>query len=72
MSVAYTTLFVIFQLPVVFGADWIPYGAINIIFSAGYIYPTLTLLVLWAIAFFLEGVSLLEKECPEIFEKPEI
>ncbi len=71
LSVAYTTLFVIFQLPVVFGADWIPYGAINTIFSAGYIYPTLTLLVLWAIAFFLEGVSLLEKECPEIFKKPE-
>ena len=71
LSVAYTTLFVIFQLPVVFGADWIPYGSINTIFSAGYIYPTLTLLVLWAIAFFLEGVSLLEKECPEIFKKPE-
>ena len=71
LTVAYTTLFVIWQLPVVFGANWIPYGAIMTVFDAGYIYPTLTLLVLWATAFFLEGVERLEKECPDIFKNPE-
>lgn len=71
LSIAYTTLFVVCQFPVVFGAEWIPYGAIVTVFDAGYIYPILTLLVLWAIAFFLEGVSFLEKECPGIFKKPE-
>ena len=67
----YAALFVVFQLPAVFGAGWIPYDTLRTVFDAGNVFFMLTLLVLWEIALFLEGVSMLEKECPELFKKDE-
>ena len=71
LTVTYTVLFVLFQLPAVFSAGWIPYGALKIVFDAGNVCFLLTLLILWETALFLEGVSLLEKECPDLISKTE-
>ena len=71
LTVTYTVLLIFFQLPAVFDAEWIPYGALKTVFDAGNVYFIMTLLVLWEIALFLEGVSLLEKECPELVGKTE-
>ena len=71
LTIAYTTLFAVWLVPVMFGADWIPYGVILTVFDSGYVYPIITLMFLWAVVFFLEGVKHLEEECPEIFKKPE-
>lgn len=68
LTTVYALIFVLYQAPAVFGADWIPYGFISMLFDAGYIYPTITLLALWEISFFLEGVKLLAKECPQLIE----
>ncbi len=66
LSAVYALVFVTYQVPAMFGADWIPYGFISMLFDAGYIYPTLTLLILWEVFFFLEGIKRLEAECPEL------
>lgn len=68
LSVIYIVLFIAYQMPAVFGADWIPYGFISMLFSAGYMYPTITMLVLWETVFFLEGIERVEEECPELLE----
>lgn len=67
LSAIYAVLFVVYQLPAVFSADWIRYDIVLNLFNAGYIYPTITLLVLWEVHFFLEGIKRLEDECPELF-----
>ncbi len=66
LSVLYVLLFVVFQIPAMFGADWIPYKHISILFGAGYIYPTITLLGLLEMYLFLEGIKRVEAECPEL------
>lgn len=69
LTITYTVLVILFQIPALFSAEWIPYNVLATVFDAGNIYYILTLLVLWQMAFFLEGVSLLEKECPELLNK---
>ncbi len=69
LSAAYALVFVIYQIPAMFGAGWIPFDFIKMVFDSGYIYPTITLLVLWEGYFFLEGIRLLEKECPELLKE---
>ncbi len=66
LSAIYALIFVAYQIPAMFGADWIPYSFISMLFDAGYIYPTITLLALWEMYFFLEGIKRLEEECPEL------
>ena len=66
LSVLYALVFVAYLVPALFGASWIPYGVISAVFGAGYIYPTITLLALWASYFFLMGIKQLLEECPDI------
>lgn len=66
LSLVYIFVFIEFQIPAIFGADWIPYDIISMLFSAGYIYPSITLLALWEMFFFLEGIKRVEEECPEV------
>ena len=68
LSVAYALVFIIYQIPAVFGASWIPYKFISLLFDSGYLYPTLTLVVLWQVYFFIEGIKCVESECPELLE----
>ena len=65
LSAAYALIFVLYLIPALFGAAWLPYGLISGIFKAGYIYPTITLLTLWQAYFFIAGIRRLEDECPE-------
>ncbi len=69
LTVIYALVFVAYLIPALFGADWIPYGFISMLFSAGYIYPTISLLALWQLYFFLEGIERLEDECPELLHE---
>ena len=71
LSAVYALVFVAYLVPGVFGADWIPYDFISMVFSSGYIYPTITLLALWEMYFFLEGIKRVEEECPEILRDDE-
>lgn len=66
ISALYGVVFTLYQVPAVFAADWIPYDFISMLFSAGYLYPIITLLMLWESYFFLEGIRRLEEECPEL------
>lgn len=66
LSAIYIIVFIVYQVPAMFGANWIPYDFISMLFSAGYIYPTITLLALWEMFFFLKGIQRLEEECPEL------
>ncbi len=66
LSAVYLLVFLLYTLPAVFGASWLPYGFINNLFLSGYVYPSITLLVLWECYFFLSGIELVEEECPEL------
>ncbi len=66
LSAAYILIFVLYQLPAMYSADWIPYEFISMFFEAGYIYPSITLLALWQMYFFLQGIKRVEDECPEL------
>ncbi len=66
LSVFYALSFVICQIPAVFDVEWLPYSFVSMIFNAGYIYPAITLLAMWEICFFLEGIKRLDTECPEL------
>ena len=66
LSVIYILMFIVYQVPAVFKANWISYSMISMLFSAGYVYPTITLLPLWEAYLFLEGIKRLEDECPEL------
>lgn len=79
LTAAYALVFVLYQIPALFQADWLPYGFMSMLLSAGYIYPTISLLGLWEMYFFLEGIKRLEDECPELLyeetgtaKKPEV
>lgn len=69
LTVLYALCFVVFLIPGVFGAEFIPYDAISTLFGAGYIYPMLSLLLLYEAYFFLAGISLITEECSELVEK---
>lgn len=69
LSAVYFLFFVASQFPGVFGADWIPYEFISMLFGAGYIYPTIALLGLWALYFFFAGLKRLEEECPALLHR---
>lgn len=69
LSCVYLLLFVAYLIPAVYTANWIPYDLISTIFSAGYMYPTITLLGLWEACFFLQGIERLEEECPELLRE---
>ncbi len=66
LSAVYVVVFILYQVPAVYGANWIPYDFISVVFGAGYVYPTITLLALWEMFFFLEGIKRVEEECPEL------
>lgn len=66
LSAFYAVIFAVYQIPALFSAQWIPYDTISMIFSAGYIYPVITLIVLWEAFYFLEGIRMLDQECPEL------
>ena len=66
LSALYILVFIFFQIPALSDASWIPYDFLSDFYTAGYIYPVLTLLVLWDMYFFLAGIELVEKECPEV------
>lgn len=66
ISVAAAIIFAIFLIPALWGGKWIPYGFIEGIFSGTYLYPVLTLLILWEAYFFLSGISTVRSQCPEL------
>ena len=66
LSALYILVFIFFQIPALSAASWIPYDFLLDLYTAGYIYPVLTLLILWDMYFFLAGIELVEKECPEV------
>ncbi len=70
LSALYAVLFLVYQLPIFFGAAWIPYGILSQIFDAGYLYPMLTLLPLYEAWFFLGGLEYVESKCPELQKVP--
>ncbi|MCD7784341.1 MAG: hypothetical protein LUH18_01950 [Oscillospiraceae bacterium] len=73
LSAAYAVIYIFYMIPAIFQADWIPYSFLWTLFHAGYTYPTITLLVLWEVYFFLEGIRRLEEECPELLsDKAEV
>ena len=69
LSSVYALIFIAYQIPAVFGADWIPYKFISMLFDAGYIYPTISLLALWEMYFFLSGIERVEDECPDVLQE---
>ncbi len=69
LSAAYALVFIGYQMPAVFGAGWIPYGFIKTLFEAGYLFPMISLIVLWEIYFFLEGIRRVDDECPELLRE---
>lgn len=69
LSVCYLLVFAAYQVPAVFGASWIPYDFISNLFAAGYLYPVITLLALWQMYFFLEGIRHVETECPDLLKE---
>ncbi len=69
LSLGYAAVFLAFLSPAVFSASWIPYDFALSVFNAGYIYPCISLLVLWQVYYFLAGIQRLDEECPEFFEE---
>lgn len=71
LSSAYCLIFLLFLLPAIFSAKWGSYSIIYILFNGGYLYPTVTLLALWEIFLFLEGIRVYENAQPETSEDGE-
>ena len=72
LSAVYSLLFILNQIPIFFGASWLPYKFMTILFDSLYYYPVLSLLPMYNAYYFLEGVRLLEDECPELFKEQKI
>lgn len=68
LSALYILIFSAYLAVAMFGVSWLPYSFISMLFDAGYIYPAVTLLGLFAMYFFLEGIRLVEDECPELLD----
>ena len=64
LSALFGVLFVVFQIPTVFAADWIPYGGILSLFKLSYQYPMIAMLLLWEFSFFLLGIEAFVNQCP--------
>ncbi len=71
LSALYLLIFVIYQVPGVFGADWLPYDFIYMLFESGYLFPAITMMMLWQAYFFLSGIRRLMDECPELLREEE-
>lgn len=69
LSVVYSALFILYQIPIFFAADWLPYEFMVTLFDTLYFYPMLVLLPLYEAYYFLEGVRLLEEECPDFLKE---
>ena len=65
LGALYLLLFAAFQLPAFWGADWIPYGFLSDVFNGTYLFPMITLLVIWEIYWFLEGIRVADYEWPK-------
>ncbi len=66
LGALYALVYALYLMTAVFGASWLPYGFVSTLFTAGYMYPTITLLALCQISFFLRGIENVEAECPEL------
>lgn len=71
LSALYTILFILNQIPIFFTADWLPYDFMVTLFDSLYFYPVLSLIPLCEAYYFLEGVRLLEEECPALLKEEE-
>ncbi|MBQ3055407.1 MAG: hypothetical protein IJC88_04810 [Oscillospiraceae bacterium] len=69
LSALYLGVFLLYQLPGVFGFNWLPFDFIYMLFESGYLFPAVTMLVLWQSYFFLEGIRRVRDECPELLEE---
>lgn len=65
LSAAYVCLYVVFQLIALFGADWIPFDFLSLLFNTGTKYPVIALFILWESFFFLDGINEDIDKCPE-------
>ncbi len=68
LTIAYALLFVWHQIPALFSAGWLPYSFIVSLFRSSYMYPILSLLILWEFHFFVDGIRCVDKECPELLK----
>lgn len=68
LSAAYILFFIVCQIPGVFGASWIPYNFISMLFEAGCVYPSLVLIGFWSLTYFFSGVERLREECPQFLQ----
>lgn len=71
LSVLYTVAFTVYLIPAMFGNAWIPYNVISMLFECGYLYPVITLIPLWEMYFFLEGVKRINYECKLLISNEE-
>lgn len=68
MTAIFFLLFILYLLPVLFGAGWIPYKFLRTLVKSSYLYPCLGLLLVWQVYFFLAGIEQTEEECPEVLK----
>ena len=68
LSAGYILFFIVCQIPGVFGASWIPYNFISMLFEAGCVYPSLVLIGFWSLTYFFSGVKRLREECPQFLQ----
>ena len=68
LTVGFGLMFVVFQLPALDFAPWIPFELVRKVFEAGYIYPAITLIPLWEAYFFLFGIEHVKTESEELLE----
>lgn len=66
LLVAYVLIFLLYQIPALFSMKPFFYDFISSVFSAGYIYPILSLLVLWEFHFFMRGIERIRIDCPDV------
>lgn len=69
LSAVYAILFLLYQLPVFFTANWIPYAFLQRVFEAAYLYPLISLIPLCQAYFFLAGVEEMKNEFPELINE---
>ena len=65
LLIGYVCLYVVFQLIALFGADWIPFDFLSLMFNTGTKYPVIALFILWESFFFLDGINEDIDKCPE-------
>ncbi len=65
LSIFLSAAYAFFQLIALFGADWVPFDFLSLLFDAGAKYPVIALLMLWESFFFLDGINEDIDKCPE-------